>query len=65
MIPAPFDYEVAESVDHAIELLGTREEAKVLEGGHSLQLCCGFGSRGCRCRRRGRPAGAVASERAT
>jgi carbon-monoxide dehydrogenase medium subunit len=36
MIPAPFDYEVAESVDHAIELLGTREEAKVLAGGHSL-----------------------------
>ena len=27
MIPAPFDYEAAESVDHAIELLGTREEA--------------------------------------
>ena len=36
MIPAPFDYEVAESVDHAIELLGSREEAKVLAGGHSL-----------------------------
>ena len=36
MIPAPFDYEVAESVDNAIELLGTREEAKVLAGGHSL-----------------------------
>jgi carbon-monoxide dehydrogenase medium subunit len=36
MIPAPFDYEVAESVDHAIELLGTREEAKLLAGGHSL-----------------------------
>src|SRR5207253_7610187 len=34
--PAPFDYEVAESVDSAIELLGTREEAKVLAGGHSL-----------------------------
>ncbi len=36
MIPAPFDYEVAESVDNAIELLGTREETKVLAGGHSL-----------------------------
>ncbi len=36
MIPAPFDYEVAESVGNAIELLGSREEAKVLAGGHSL-----------------------------
>ena len=36
MIPAAFDYEVAESVDHAIELLGTREDAKLLAGGHSL-----------------------------
>ena len=36
MIPAPFDYEVADSVGHAIELLGTREEAKLLAGGHSL-----------------------------
>jgi len=36
MIPAPFDYEVAESVDHARELLGSREEAKALAGGHSL-----------------------------
>jgi aerobic carbon-monoxide dehydrogenase medium subunit len=36
MISAPFDYEVAESVDHAIELLGTREDTKVLAGGHSL-----------------------------
>jgi carbon-monoxide dehydrogenase medium subunit len=36
MIPAPFDYEVAESVDSAIELLGSRDEAKVLAGGHSL-----------------------------
>jgi aerobic carbon-monoxide dehydrogenase medium subunit len=36
MIPASFDYEVAESVDHAIELLGSREEAKLLAGGHSL-----------------------------
>jgi carbon-monoxide dehydrogenase medium subunit len=36
MIPAPFDYEVAESVDHAIALLVDREDAKVLAGGHSL-----------------------------
>ena len=36
MIPAAFDYEVAESVDHAIALLGERDEAKLLAGGHSL-----------------------------
>jgi aerobic carbon-monoxide dehydrogenase medium subunit len=36
VIPARFDYEVAESVDHAIELLGKSEEAKLLAGGHSL-----------------------------
>jgi carbon-monoxide dehydrogenase medium subunit len=36
MIPAPFDYELAESVEHARELLGSREDAKVLAGGHSL-----------------------------
>jgi len=36
MIPAPFDYEVAESVGNAIELLGSREDAKVLACGHSL-----------------------------
>ena len=36
MIPAPFDYEVAESVDHAIELLGSGPDAKLLAGGHSL-----------------------------
>ena len=36
MIPAAFDYEVAESVDHAIGLLGEREDAKLLAGGHSL-----------------------------
>jgi carbon-monoxide dehydrogenase medium subunit len=35
MIPARFDYEVAGSVDEAIELLG-REDAKLLAGGHSL-----------------------------
>jgi len=36
MIPAAFDYEVAESIDHARELVGSREDAKVLAGGHSL-----------------------------
>ena len=37
MIPLAFDYEVAESVDHAIELLEQHgEEAKLLAGGHSL-----------------------------
>ncbi|CAN5141198.1 xanthine dehydrogenase family protein subunit M [soil metagenome] len=36
MIPAPFDYEVAESAEHAVELLGSREDAKLLAGGHSL-----------------------------
>lgn len=36
MIPARFDYEVAESPDHAIALLGERGEAKLLAGGHSL-----------------------------
>ncbi|MEW6582918.1 MAG: xanthine dehydrogenase family protein subunit M, partial [Actinomycetota bacterium] len=36
MIPATFRYEVAESADHAVELLRTREDAKLLAGGHSL-----------------------------
>lgn len=36
MIPAKFDYEVAESTEHALQLLGEREEAKLLAGGHSL-----------------------------
>ena len=36
MIPAAFGYEVAESVDHAIALLGERDDAKLLAGGHSL-----------------------------
>src|SRR5204863_2316860 len=37
MIPAPFDYERAQSVDQAIELLGRHgEDAKLLAGGHSL-----------------------------
>ncbi len=37
MIPVAFDYEVAESVDHAIELLGQHgEDAKLVAGGHSL-----------------------------
>ncbi|HZD00126.1 MAG TPA: xanthine dehydrogenase family protein subunit M, partial [Actinomycetes bacterium] len=37
MIPASFEYEVATSADHAIELLGRfGEDAKLLAGGHSL-----------------------------
>jgi carbon-monoxide dehydrogenase medium subunit len=37
MIPAPFDYEVANSTAHALELLASHgEDAKLLAGGHSL-----------------------------
>ena len=37
MIPVAFDYEVAESVDHASELLQQHgDESKLLAGGHSL-----------------------------
>jgi len=37
VIPVAFDYEVAESVDNAIELLGQHgEDAKLIAGGHSL-----------------------------
>jgi carbon-monoxide dehydrogenase medium subunit len=36
MIPASFDYEVAESTEHAISLLGDRDDVKLLAGGHSL-----------------------------
>jgi carbon-monoxide dehydrogenase medium subunit len=36
MIPAPFQYERADSVDRAIELLSADDEAKILAGGHSL-----------------------------
>ncbi len=37
MIPAAFDYEVAESAGHALALLAEHgEEAKLLAGGHSL-----------------------------
>ena len=36
MIPAEFRYEVASSVDHAVELLGSDDDAKLLAGGHSL-----------------------------
>ena len=37
MIPAAFDYDVAESIDHAVELLGEGGgETKLLAGGHSL-----------------------------
>jgi carbon-monoxide dehydrogenase medium subunit len=37
MIPSSFDYERAESADHALQLLGEHgDEAKLLAGGHSL-----------------------------
>lgn len=36
MIPAAFEYEVADSVDHALQLLGSDVDAKLLAGGHSL-----------------------------
>ncbi len=37
MIPVAFEYEVADSVDHAIELLGQHgEDSKLIAGGHSL-----------------------------
>jgi aerobic carbon-monoxide dehydrogenase medium subunit len=37
VIPAAFDYDVAESVDHAVELLGQGGgDTKLLAGGHSL-----------------------------
>ncbi|WP_300611543.1 xanthine dehydrogenase family protein subunit M [Trebonia sp.] len=37
MIPAPFEYEVADSAAHALSLLATYgEDAKLLAGGHSL-----------------------------
>ena len=36
MIPASFDYEVAESAEHAVSLLAERDESKLLAGGHSL-----------------------------
>lgn len=36
MIPAAFDYVRASSIDEALELLGSSEDAKVLAGGQSL-----------------------------
>jgi aerobic carbon-monoxide dehydrogenase medium subunit len=36
MIPSTFDYEVAESPEQAVSLLGSREDAMLLAGGHSL-----------------------------
>ncbi len=36
MIPAPFEYVRAGSVDEAIAALGSRDDAKLLAGGHSL-----------------------------
>jgi carbon-monoxide dehydrogenase medium subunit len=36
VIPAPFEYRRAGSVDEAVELLGSDPDAKLLAGGHSL-----------------------------
>jgi aerobic carbon-monoxide dehydrogenase medium subunit len=36
LIPAPFEFARAESVDDATEMLGRNEDAKILAGGHSL-----------------------------
>ncbi|MGH2635928.1 MAG: FAD binding domain-containing protein, partial [Actinomycetota bacterium] len=36
MIPAPFEYRRAESVDEAVQLLSGDPDAKILAGGHSL-----------------------------
>jgi carbon-monoxide dehydrogenase medium subunit len=36
VIPAPFEYRRAETVEHAIELLSVNDDAKILAGGHSL-----------------------------
>ena len=36
MLPSPFDYKRPASLDEAIQLLASHEDAKVLAGGHSL-----------------------------
>jgi carbon-monoxide dehydrogenase medium subunit len=36
MIPANFDYESPRTLSEALDLLGSREDAKILAGGHSL-----------------------------
>ena len=36
MIPAPFEYQRVEAVDHAIRVLSDEPDAKILAGGHSL-----------------------------
>jgi len=36
MIPAPFAYELVESAEEAVSLLASRDDAKLLAGGHSL-----------------------------
>lgn len=36
MIPAPFEYQRVEFVDHAIEVLTDNPDAKIIAGGHSL-----------------------------
>jgi carbon-monoxide dehydrogenase medium subunit len=36
MIPAPFEYQRVDFVDHAIQLLSDNADAKIIAGGHSL-----------------------------
>src|SRR5437764_15349115 len=36
MIPANFDYESPRTLSEALDLLASREDAKILAGGHSL-----------------------------
>jgi carbon-monoxide dehydrogenase medium subunit len=36
VIPAAFEYEIADDVEHALQLLGKDGDAKLLAGGHSL-----------------------------
>src|SRR5216110_1188369 len=36
MIPANFDYESPRTLSEALDLLSSREDAKILAGGHSL-----------------------------
>ena len=66
MIPAAFDYEVAESVEHATELLASREDAKLLAGatkgfflgGYKILRSLGEGGMNARCVGLSAPVGA-------
>ena len=48
MIPAPFEYVRAGSVEEAVAALTADPDAKLLAGGHSLLPACGFASCGSR-----------------